>query len=662
MSRRPWSLHIAAVLGYVLVAVAFSWPLLPNAATHLTGDPGGDTGVYVWNQWVFQHGAFVEHRNPLTTEHIFSLTPRPVDLSQHNYTLFLNVLAMPFVGWLGTVATFNLIYLAVLVLTAWTTFVLAKRVTGGAVAESWLAGLAFAWAPLMVARSTGHISLVVAAPLAAFLWCLHRVERSQRLRDSALAGVVVAWAAFCDAYYAVYCLMIAAVYVGSRLLRLEWRPGWQRGAGRWVLDLCILLAGGLVAGLALGRGGRLDFFGVPVSVRGLYTPMLLLTLLVLARLVLALGPHVSRVSLPNPRAIGATIAAGLTGAVVLSPALYGASQRVMDGTWVSPPIYWRSSPAGVDLLAFLQPNPSHPLVVWLAGSAQRAAPTAFVEYTASLSLVVLAVVVFGVWRLRLRAPGWVTLAAGFALLALGPFVHVAGLNTYVPGPWALLRYVPVFGLARTPTRFAIVTALALSVLFAMALVECGRRWPHRRRQILAVVAVALVIELWPAPRPLYSAAISPIFDIVRADTRSVRLLELPFGVRDGTSSEGNFSARYQFHQTVHGKKLMGGYLSRVSPRRVREVKETPMLSAFLALSEGRELSATDLDALTQAAPAFVDEARLGWVVIHPSRTPRALHEFAVRALALELVAADEDVLLYRPGVSAQRVAGIAARE
>ncbi len=651
MSRRAWLPHLAAVLGYALVAVVFSWPLLPNIATHLTGDPGGDTGVYVWNQWVFQHAAFVEHRNPLTTGHIFSLTPRPVDLSQHNYTLFLNVLAMPLLGWLGTVATFNVVYLLMVVLTAWMTFVLARRVTEGAVAESWLAGLAFAWAPLLVARSTGHMSLVAAAPLPAFLWCLHRVERSERLRDSALAGLVVAWAAFCDAYYAVYCLLIAALYVGSRLLRLEWRPDWRHGVGLWILDLCILLAGGLVAGLALGRGGRLDFFGVPVSIRGLYTPMFLLTVLVVARVAITLGPHVSRVTLPNPRGISAVIAAGLTGAVVLSPALYGASMRLLEGSWVSPPIYWRSSPVGVDLLAFFQPNPAHPLVVWLTGSAQLAAPTVFVEYTASLGLVAMAVVLVGM-RLGLRAPGLVTLTVGFALMALGPFMHVAGVNTYVPGPWALLRYVPVFGLARTPTRFAIVASLGLTLLFAMALVECGRRWPHRRRQILAGVAVALAVELWPAPRPLFSAEISPIYEVVRRDPRPVRILELPFGVRDGTSSEGDFSARYQFNQTAHGKPLMGGYLSRVSASRLREIKETPMLSAFLALSGGRTLPRADLEALQRSAPAFVGQARLGWVVVHRSRTPPALHDLAIRALALELVAADDDLLLYRPRVAA----------
>ncbi|MGD9904683.1 MAG: hypothetical protein AB7U83_14565 [Vicinamibacterales bacterium] len=637
------------MLGYVLVAVAFSWPLAAHLGTHFTGDPGGDTGVYVWNQWVFQHGAVVEGRNPLTTQQIFSLTPRPVDLSQHNYTLFLNLLAMPLIGPLGPVLAFNLVYLTVVVLTAWVTFVLARRMTDGAWAESWLAGLAFAWAPLMVARTTGHFSLVAAAPLPAFLWCLHRVERSERLRDSALAGLVVAWAAFCDAYYAVYCLMIAAVYVVSRLLRLEWRPAWHLGVGRWMLDLCILLTAGLVAGLALGRGGRLEIFGLPVSMRGLYTPVLLLTLLVLARLVLTLRPHVAQIALPRPRAIAAAVVAGITGAVVLSPALYGASQRLFDGTWVSPPIYWRSSPAGVDLLAFVAPNPSHPLVVWLTGSAQESAPTVFVEYTAAMSLVVLAVTAFGVWRLGVRSPGLMTLAAGFALLALGPFVHVGGVNTYAPGPWALLRYVPVFGLARTPTRFAIVAALALSLLFALALVALGRRWPHHRRALLGVIGALLLLELCPVPRPLYAATISPIYEIVRADPRPVRLLELPTGVRDGTSSAGNFSARYQFHQTIHGKRLIGGYLSRVSARRLSEMRQWPTLAVLMAMSQGDAVPAADLAEVAARAPGFVGRANLGWVVVHRSQTPPALHEYVVRIFALERVAEDGDAVLYRPG-------------
>lgn len=648
MSRRAWRPHLAAVLGYVCVAVLFSWPLVPHITTHLTGDPGGDTGVYVWNQWVFQHEIRFERQNPLTTEQILSLSGRPVDLTQHNYTLFSNLLALPLAETFGTVATFNLVYLATVVITAWVTFVLARRVTGGAAVEAWLAGLAFAWAPLLIARSTGHFSLVAAAPLAAFLWSLHRLERSEWLGDSILAGISVAWAASCDAYYAVYCVLIAMIYIGSRLLRLEWRPGSTKAPGVWLLDFSILLAAGLVVGLLAGRGGRFELFGVPVSVRGLYAPVMFLTALVGIRLVWYLSPRVMPHGWPGWRAVGLLVAAGVAGAVALSPTLYGAALRVIEGSWVSPPTLWRSSPRGVDLLALVAPNPSHPVVRWLNGSQQETAPTVFVEFTAAIGLVVMSVIVFAAWRAGLRARGWVWTMGIFAALSLGPFVHVGGVNTFVPGPWALLRYVPIVNLTRMPGRFAIVAALCASVLFAMALTAIGRRWPHRRRQMLAVVALLLAFELWPSPRPLYSADIPAVYDIIRADKRRVRVLELPFGIRDGVSSEGDFSARYQFNQTAHGKRLIGGYLSRVPPRRFREMRASPLLAGLLALSEGRRLPAGDLDALAADGAAWIERADVGWVVMHRSRVPPALSTFAMRAFDLELVAADGDAVLYRP--------------
>jgi hypothetical protein len=212
----------------------------------------------------------------------------------------------------------------------------------------------------------------------------------------------------------------------------------------------------------------------------------------------------------------------------------------------------------------------------------------------------------------------------------------------------LLRYVPVVNLTRMPGRFAIVVALAVSVLFAMALRAIGDRWPERRRLMLGVVALLLAIELLPAPRPLYSASVPAAYAIVRDDPRPVRVLELPFGVRDGVSSEGNFSARYQFHQTVHGKRLIGGYLSRVSARRIREIKASPMLRGLLALSEGRTLAPVEHEALIAGAPAFIQETQLAWVVVHPSRTPPALARFVTEAFDLEPVpTGDDDARLYR---------------
>ena len=70
--RRAFAPRLAVVLGYVLATLAFSWPLPINLGTHFTGDPGGDTGVYVWNQWVF-HQELINGHNPLATEKILAL-------------------------------------------------------------------------------------------------------------------------------------------------------------------------------------------------------------------------------------------------------------------------------------------------------------------------------------------------------------------------------------------------------------------------------------------------------------------------------------------------------------------------------------------------------------------------------------------------------------
>ena len=48
------------------------------------------------------------------------------------------------------------------------------------------------------------------------------------------------------------------------------------------VDVLIVCFGGLIAGLVLGRGGEFTLLGVPIHVRSLYTPVLILTVLVIA--------------------------------------------------------------------------------------------------------------------------------------------------------------------------------------------------------------------------------------------------------------------------------------------------------------------------------------------------------------------------------------------
>jgi signal transduction histidine kinase len=461
----------------------------------------------------------------------------------------------------------------------------------------------------------------------------------------------MAWAALCDAYFGIYCLMIAGLYVATTVVRVTRSAAASpRGPWVWLLDVLIVCIGGLVAGLALGRGGDFEVLGVAVRMRSLYTPVLILTVLVTARAIVWWRPRLMRMPDLGPLPVKAILVAGLACIGPLSPVLYGTVERIADGRFVSPRIFWRSSPRGVDLLAFFTPNPNHPVVRALFGDALAVSPTQFVEYTASLSLVAIAVIALAIWRAKFRPrAGWLWITIGFALLALGPFVYVAGVNTHIPGPWALLRYVTPIGLARMPTRFAIVAGLGLVMLMAGALAAMGAQWPQRRRAIVAVVAALLAFELFPAPRPLYSAAISSVFDTIAADPRDVRVLSLPFGVRDGVSSTGNFRPRSQFNQTRHEKRLIGGYLSRISPRRVERIRsENPTLAVLMKMSERQPLSDQDRSTVIERGARFVDRTRLGYVVIDRRFIPEESARLVIEAWDLEEVQRDQHLTLYKP--------------
>ena len=635
---------------FAALAVAFSWPLPLHLGTHLTGAPSGDTGVYVWNLWVFRHEV-LQQQLPLQTGTILSLAP-PVDLTLHNYTLFMDVLALPLIGPLGLLRAFNVVYLAMMVLTAWCTARLAHALCGKAW-ESWLAGAAFAFSPVLVARSTGHFSLVAAAPLPVLLLLLVRSEGKGRARDAIAVGATLAWAAFCDIYYAVYGALLIATYVVASAI------GVSRGetashlafARRVTRGLAIVVAT-FVALIGL-QGGLVEIAGVRISMRSLYTPMLLLTLLVVGYALLHWAPRFEwryRFTRSHPRLAVLMV---VTAAVLLSPVLVAYGGRILQGRPSGPEIYWRSSPPGVDLLALVMPNPNSPVFgapfkAWI--EAQRV--DGFAELTGAMSLVTLGTIAVALWSgWRPGRRRWLWMPALFALLALGPFVHVAGVNTYIPGPWAFLRYVPIIGLARSPSRFSVLAALMVALLFALALTALGERWPRRRRLVLALVTIAMLFELSPVPRTLYAGTAPAVYQRIAGDPRpDIRVLSLPFGLRDGTSSLGNFNPLTQYLQTVHGKRLVGGYLSRVTREQKRFHLRYPVLDALITLSNGEQAALTDVQRRRAFASRdrFMLASRLGYVVMDDARTSPRLRAFAIELLRLEQIGAADGYTLFVP--------------
>jgi hypothetical protein len=647
-SRPPgWAWILAS---FLVVAAFQAWPLPLHLSTALTGDPGGDTGVYVWNLWAFRHELIEKGTNPFSTNLLFALE-RSTDLSLHNYTVANDLLALPLLPWLGLVASFNVIYLLNVALAGLGMYFLVREVhhnDGIGAGEAWLAGVLFACSPYLVSRSEGHFSLAAAAALPFFAFTFTRAWHHHNPRYAAAAGACLAWAGYSDPYYAIYCVMIALAIVALTDFSVRRASSAPPRRLLRVIDVLLVIAVLILIGIALSNSPAVSVAGIQVSTRSLYTPVLVVTLLATVRALVTWRPRVAwhpSLTLTEGLTIGA--AAGVVGAVILAPQLWRIAERIGEGRMVHAGVLWRSSAFGLDLLSYFAPNPGHPalptsLAEWL-----------IVEFQSSIPWVATLVIASVAWGRAMTSPTrtWTTMALVFGVLALGPFLQVGGFNTLVPLPWAFLRYLPVIGEARMPSRMGVIVIMAVSVAFAGALSTLARKNPARRRFVVVLVGLLLTLELLPAPRTLYRADIPAVYDTIAADSSKGVVLDLPFGIRDGLVSLGYFSPGSEFHQTRHHKPLVGGYLSRVSEDTRQSYERSPFLNTLMRLSEPSAPMVTVPPETMQSAAEFLAQTGRLYVVIDRAHTRPELRAFAIEALHLELVRDEGGYELYLPAAN-----------
>jgi hypothetical protein len=274
---------------------------------------------------------------------------------------------------------------------------------------------------------------------------------------------------------------------------------------------------------------------------------------------------------------------------------------VRAGDYTSPRILWRSSPPGADLLTLVLGHPRHALTGSYTTGAYAAVGIDVIEQ--SLWLGIAPILLLIVWRRHWvgapEARTWVVLGALFLVLSLGPFLRLAGRDSGIPLPHAVLRYLPVLSNARMPGRAVIVVHLAVAMLLAIG-------WSRRRPVTAASLGLLGLILLDSLPGP------SALYDLPRADRVDAALnaspgpgavVELPTGVRDGLGSDGDFDHRALVHQMAHGRPLVGGFVARLSPSISMHYEHDPVLRQFVELSRPGEQEIPLPNGLAAAAAA-----------------------------------------------------------
>jgi hypothetical protein len=127
-------------------------------------------------------------------------------------------------------------------------------------------------------------------------------------------------------------------------------------------------------------------------------------------------------------------------------------------------------------------------------------------------LLVLAMLI-AVWLWRsVLVRGAVVVGVFFALLSLGRVVKVSGVDTGIPGPFALFNSLPLVE-SVVPVRLAIPAGAALGVLVAIGLDRVARA-PHRpgdAKPLWYAAFAGALVPLLPTPLPATSVPATPPF-------------------------------------------------------------------------------------------------------------------------------------------------------
>ena len=239
--RRLPAIHTGVLLGYAVLTVFMTWPLILHLASSVPGWPG-DNMHYVWLLWWFKRAIVDLHASPLFNPFVFF--PQGLEMARAEMTWANTILALPLTTFWGPVVAYNSLILLSFILSGFATYLWVWRLTGS-YAAGFIAGVVFAFSPYRMAHLPGHLPLMATQWLPFSLYALEELYRSRRLRFAALAGAFFALNAWASWYYFYFALIAVPLYLLLRLGnwrdRLRSRFFWQATA-LGLAVACLLIA------------------------------------------------------------------------------------------------------------------------------------------------------------------------------------------------------------------------------------------------------------------------------------------------------------------------------------------------------------------------------------------------------------------------------------
>ena len=168
IASRPAFQALAPLVLYAVFAVVWiGRGVIFHPTTRVLGDADRDKTILMWSFLWWPH-AIAHGHDPFVANVVWA--PHGVDLSWVTSSPTLALALSPLTAMFGAVFSYNFAALAAPPLAAWTTYLLARRLTRN-VPASLVAGFLFGFSPFVISQSISHLNLsfICLVPLAGLL-------------------------------------------------------------------------------------------------------------------------------------------------------------------------------------------------------------------------------------------------------------------------------------------------------------------------------------------------------------------------------------------------------------------------------------------------------------------------------------------------------------
>ena len=548
--------YLFVLAGYSLLTLLMTWPTLSHLTRAIPGD-GFDGWQNYWNQWWIKEALLVHQTHFFFTDILYP--PSGTSLLFHTLNFFNGLWTLPLQLNFGLTVAYNAVVFFHFVLSGFGVYLLAlytlTRLKTGTLPQwrwaAFAAGVIFTFAPFHMAHLLGHMQVFsLTWPPFYILWLLRTIDRWQ----------------------------------------LAARQTADGHAGLPAKDL-------VLTGLFLAFTTMVDWYHT------LY--LLLFTALLFAWLLWRLWreKHPGLRKLLKP-AFGIA-AMGLAVGLLFSPLIIPMAAEAATADYMRP-TFEENVVLSADLLAFFTPSELHPLWGQAVLPLYQTFTTTTSERLVFAGIMPLALAIYGAVKYRRRrwVQFWSLSTLIFFVLALGPYLHIAGQTVQLDGaplpmPYLLLyKAIPFIGISRSLSRYDLMVMIGLGVLAAIGMVRFKPGW-----QALTVGLICL--EFTAIPYPMSAIDTPGFFRSIAQEEEDFTIAALPM----------NWDRPNPLlYQTVHGKRLLTAYTSRQNPLDL--TWRTPVLQQWRTLQE--DIIKTDLAAV---APTILQDFQIKYVVLDYYQMP-----------------------------------------